>query len=617
MASNRPAAAALEPQSITVNVDPPTSAHSSHDEAATVTVHPGGFPPQSSTSAPPSRRQIADPRALTQSISVGDGLPGGPLSSTLGRDARSSRRKRPAQTPQSAGGRPSTLHRKFWLRFNPRGLQKANIRALVEQHGGAHYVEGVAVALMIVVNGTFIIFNTFSALSDTGKLREKSAQLFQGYYESVMIQVWLEAAVMGTLLLSLFLHVRTGDVLSLKKSLIQLSGFSTLVFVPSIRFIKKYWRSLNDRTAAQQQQQQLSASFSQHGTLIASAHRRNPNVAMRLSRAGGRREKGGDQDTKSTMVCEIFFLRLLFCLVVPWSFVIPMLKLFSIQFALTSSPAMWSATRFLSYLAIVNQIAYLRDATWREGASEYLFRTFAWMPDIEQREKDVSKFSSRVLWELIDILGWWRGFLFAVSISPEEEAFIAHYRDISTTTQSSPAAPQKPAQQKRRLFPPRANRSDAAPAPPSPSLPDTHRAPSRTRDRKADSERSHSLLKRLSGSRTRDRDRDRDPFQDLERGERSEGGGSSRREREKRQREKPVLGRKRTVTIAAIPVQTDGGDSSDDRGEEAGDRGGSGMGVGVGEGVGVGAGEDGGREGEVAIDIPDSRRRDSREPRGH
>eukprot|EP00919_Chromeraceae_sp_WS-2016_P076743 GHVR01181454.1.p1 GENE.GHVR01181454.1~~GHVR01181454.1.p1 ORF type:complete len:367 (+),score=21.59 GHVR01181454.1:1118-2218(+) len=296
----------------------------------------------------------------------------------------------------------STFHRKYWLRFNPKWIQRANSDHIIRKNYLWRYLEGIMRIALIILNSYYILSGPFRDVN----FLNINPSLHDVFLSVYFFQFWLEFAVFWVLILSTFAHLYRHDLWRLAANMNTLSGFSSLALTPSFSVVKNFFQSPVGVNLNKSWWQPYKAQREREIAVL--AKKRRP----RWSCSG----KGPD------------FLAVL---VLPFLFLVPLAKLVSVS-AKTGS----SFESTVVYLALVNQIAFLRDSSYSNGADIFLFRVFSFMPDLSQREKEREFFLDRLMRHNLYSKGYILGSLLALSQGPIDSAYIAHCRDAQVLLKS-------------------------------------------------------------------------------------------------------------------------------------------------------------------------------------
>uniref|UniRef100_A0A0G4I3G2 Uncharacterized protein n=1 Tax=Chromera velia CCMP2878 TaxID=1169474 RepID=A0A0G4I3G2_9ALVE len=270
----------------------------------------------------------------------------------------------------------STLHRKFWLRFNPWWIQQKNIDDILATEEGntcglcGRYTEGTARLAAVCLNSYYII-RQFSLLIQFHDIIEGQFQDQKFVFSMFQAQVWVEFILLVILTGSLVFHCYKRDRWRTIASVIQISGISSLVFTPSFHFFRRFFQGLTVEEGGP------------------------PRWWQPFRERSARAVDSAVHKQRKARCAPLVVKWVLAGIVLPFAFLIPMCKFLQIyRTAPDGNPL--QAGPLIDYIALVNQIAFLRDSPWRLKADQFLFRVFSWMPDLEERVVEREKFLRRV-----------------------------------------------------------------------------------------------------------------------------------------------------------------------------------------------------------------------------
>lgn len=122
----------------------------------------------------------------------------------------------------------STFHRKYWLRFNSKPVQDANVIALVSNGTFLRYLEAFYRIISFFLN-IALVFISLGLVSHSTQddlpysaLSLYQVYVFHSYFEAIMV-------IMGICALIIFLLLR--NIYKFKLTIVRLAGFSSLMFV--------------------------------------------------------------------------------------------------------------------------------------------------------------------------------------------------------------------------------------------------------------------------------------------------------------------------------------------------------------------------------------------------
>ncbi|KAF4692656.1 hypothetical protein FOZ60_012955 [Perkinsus olseni] len=265
------------------------------------------------------------------------------------------------------------------------------------------------------------------------------------YVRILLVQVVIELLAIVIMWAQLLVTLATSrSLLRIKITMLHISGFSTLLFSPSNMLVQDLWRFVWTHLGPRGDDPSAVARLERRRSTADLALRAEVHVRELAARVAW--------SMKALMAVVVFAI--IFLLTA--SFLI--CKLTSLSFAIEGTSLGLSLFPILSYVAALNQLSYAMDVRWFDGAFEHLYHNFPWLSSVtrgfhnspyvtglraarQRRRSQITTFRRRILEGLIRRHGRLLGGLLALSVTVQDEAFIAYFpahqlrpRDMPNTT---------------------------------------------------------------------------------------------------------------------------------------------------------------------------------------
>ncbi|KAF4668268.1 hypothetical protein FOL47_003123 [Perkinsus chesapeaki] len=344
--------------------------------------------------------------------------------------------------------------------FQPSWVQVTNLRLLVDYERNKLWRIGDAAfrLLTVCLNTGFIAFTFYQAMDSISGLNLLTVLAFGrneavkkagaappdcdhpsmfneqecfSYVRILLVQVVIELLAIVIMWAQLLVAIATSrNLLRIKVTMLHISGFSTLLFSPSNMLVQDLWRFVWTHLGPRYIEPAPAAG-------VTRLHRRQGVLASRLEVNMLKLVAILTWSVKALLTTVVFAVILLLTA----SFLI--CKLTSLSFAIADSSLRLALFPILSYVAALNQLSYAMDVQWSDGALEHLYQSYPWLDSVtkgsrhpyvtglraarRRRRAQVTVFRRRILEGLIKLHGRVLGSLLALSITVQDEAFIAYF----------------------------------------------------------------------------------------------------------------------------------------------------------------------------------------------
>ncbi|KAF4666510.1 hypothetical protein FOZ61_009655 [Perkinsus olseni] len=251
------------------------------------------------------------------------------------------------------------------------------------------------------------------------------------YVRILLVQVVIELLAIVIMWAQLLVTLATSrSLLRIKITMLHISGFSTLLFSPSNMLVQDLWRFVWTHLGPR----------GDDPSAVARLERRRSTTDLALRAEVHVRELAARVTWSMKALMAVVVFAVIFLLTA--SFLI--CKLTSLSFAIEGTSLGLSLFPILSYVAALNQLSYAMDVRWFDGAFEHLYHNFPWLSLVtrgfhnspyatglraarQRRRSQITTFRRRILEGLIRRHGRLLGGLLALSVTVQDEAFIAYF----------------------------------------------------------------------------------------------------------------------------------------------------------------------------------------------
>lgn len=250
------------------------------------------------------------------------------------------------------------------------------------------------------------------------------------YVRILLVQVVIELLAIVIMWAQLLVTIASSrSLLRIKITMLHISGFSTLLFSPNTMLVQDLWRFVWTHLRPRRGNPWTIARRERRGSTAGLALRMEVymlNLAARVTWS------------LKALIAVVAFATIF---LLTASFLI--CKLTSLSFAIEGTSLGLSLFPILSYVAALNQLSYAMDVRWFDGAFEHLYHNFPWLPSVtkgfhspyvtglraarQRRRSQITAFRRRILEGLMRLHGRLLGALLALSVTVQDEAFIAYF----------------------------------------------------------------------------------------------------------------------------------------------------------------------------------------------